>query len=250
MTKLEGKTAVVMGASSGVGRAVASALLAAGAKVTAVARSAAGLAALRSELGPQLETLAADAADAGTADRLVSHLHPDILVLTAGVRPQMGPIDELSWEAFSEAWTSDTKASFHLVQAAMRRPLRPGSLVALVSSGAAINGSYLSGGYAGAKRMQWLMAGYAQKIADAKQLGIRFLAVLPRQLIEGTAIAAIASGNYGRALGIAPAEYMKRFDVPLDCDKVAKAILSGARGELDPQLTAIAVTGTGIEPLA
>jgi hypothetical protein len=41
--------------------------------------------------------------------------------------------------------------------------------------------------------MQWLLAGYAQKIADAKKLGIRFLAVLPKQLIEGTAIAALAS---------------------------------------------------------
>ncbi|HEX2876093.1 MAG TPA: SDR family oxidoreductase [Polyangiaceae bacterium] len=250
MTKLEGKTAAVIGASTGVGRAVTSALLAAGAKVTAVARSAEGLAALRSELGPQLETLAADAADAGTAERLVSQLHPDILVLTAGVRPQMGAIDELSWEVFSEAWTSDTKAAFHLVQAAMRKPLRSGSVVILVSSGAAINGSYLSGGYAGAKRMQWLMAGYAQKIADAKQLGIRFLAVLPKQLIEGTAIAAIASGTYGKTLGVSAAEYMKRFEVPLDCDKVAAAILSCVLGELAPQLTAIAVTGTGIEPLA
>jgi NAD(P)-dependent dehydrogenase (short-subunit alcohol dehydrogenase family) len=250
MTKLAGKSAAVIGASAGVGRAVASALSTAGAKVTAVARGADGLAALRSELGPQLETLQADAADADTAQRLVSELRPDILVLTAGVRPQMGAIDELSWDAFSEAWTSDTKAAFHFVQAAMRQPLRPGSVVVLVSSGAAINGSYLSGGYAGAKRMQWLMAAYAQKIADAKQLGIRFLAVLPKQLIEGTAIAAIASENYGRTLGISPAEYMLRFDVPLDSDKVAAAILSAACGELAPQLTAIAVTGTGIEPLA
>jgi hypothetical protein len=43
---------------------------------------------------------------------------------------------------------------------------------------------------------------------------------------------------------------MKRFEVPLDCDKVAAAIVAGASGELAPQLTAIAVTGTGIEPLA
>jgi NAD(P)-dependent dehydrogenase (short-subunit alcohol dehydrogenase family) len=250
MTKLEGKTAAVLGASSGVGKAVASALLTAGAKVTGVARSADGLAAVRAELGPRLETLQADAADAETAERLVSQLRPDILVLTAGVRPQMGPIDELSWETFSEAWTSDTKAAFCLVQAAMRQPLRPGSSVVLVSSGAAINGSYMSGGYAGAKRMQWLMAGYAQKIADAKNLGIRFLAVLPKQLIVGTEIAAMASANYGRALGISATEYMKRFEVPLDSEKVAAAILSGLCGELAPQLTAIAVTGTGIEPLA
>ena len=247
---LEGKTAVVIGASSGVGKAVAASLLAVGARVTAVARGAQGLAAVRSALGSRLETLQADATDSGMAQRLLGELRPDFVVLTAGVRPQMGGIDELSWEGFSEAWASDIKAAFHLVQAALRVPLRPGSVVVMVSSGAAINGSYLSGGYAGAKRMQWLLAGYAQKIADAKQLGIRFLAVLPKQLIVGTAIASLASEGYGRAFAISPAEYMKRFDVPLDCDKVALAIVSGLRGELAANLTAIAVTGTAIEPLA
>jgi NAD(P)-dependent dehydrogenase (short-subunit alcohol dehydrogenase family) len=247
---LESKTAAVVGASSGVGKAVARKLLGAGARVTAVARGAEGLTSLRTELGPRLETLQADAAQSSAAQRLLSELRPDFVVLTAGVRPQMGAIDELSWEAFTEAWTSDTKAAFHLVQAALRLPLREGSVVVVVSSGAAINGSYLSGGYAGAKRMQWLLAGYAQKIADAKNLGIRFLAVLPKQLIEGTAIASLASAGYGKALGIPPADYMKRFDVPLDCDKVATAIVSGLRGELAPDSTAIAVTGAGIEPLA
>jgi NAD(P)-dependent dehydrogenase (short-subunit alcohol dehydrogenase family) len=247
---LEGKTAAVIGAGSGVGKALTRSLLAAGAQVTAVARTAEGLAALRSELGPRLETRQADATDAGMAQRLLGEVRPDFVVLTAGVRPQMGAIDELAWEAFSEAWTSDTKAAFHLVQAALRLPLRQGSVVVMVSSGAAINGSYLSGGYAGAKRMQWLLAGYAQKIADAKKLRIRFLAVLPKQLIEGTAIASLASEGYGKTLAISPAEYMKRFEVPLDCDKVAAGIVAGLTGELAPSLTAIAVTGSGIEPLA
>lgn len=246
---LEGKTATVIGASSGVGKAAAKALLAAGARVTAVARAADGLAALRSELGPSLETVAADAAHPATAQDLLSRLRPDFVLLTAGVRPQMGAVDELSWDAFSEAWESDTKAAFHLVQAALRVPLRPGSVVSLVSSGAAINGSYLSGGYAGAKRMQWLLAGYAQKVADAKKLGIRFQAVLPKQLIAGTAIAALASEGYARALGIPPSDYMKRFDVPLGPEQVAAAALAGFGGNVATDLTAIAVTGTGIEPL-
>jgi len=247
---LEGTTAAVIGASSGVGKAVARALVAAGARVTAVARAAEGLAALRSELGPRLEASQADATHASTAQKLLGELRPDFVVLTAGVRPQMGAVDELDWETFSQAWSLDTRAAFHLVQAALRVPLRPGSVVVIVSSGAAINGSYLSGGYAGAKRMQWLLANYAQKVADEKKLGIRFLAVLPKQLIEGTAIASLASEGYGKVLAIPPADYMKRFDVPLDCDKVAAAIVSGLRGELAPNLTAVAVTGTSVEPLA
>jgi NAD(P)-dependent dehydrogenase (short-subunit alcohol dehydrogenase family) len=246
---LESKTAVVIGASSGVGKATAKALAAAGARVTAVARAAAGLDQLRSELGAGLATLQADAAEERTAQRLLSELRPDFVVLSAGVRPYMAPIDEQSWEAFSEPWGSDTKAAFHLVQAALRLPLRAGSKVVIVSSGAAINGSYGSGGYAAAKRMQWWLAGYAQKVADAKQLGLRFLAVVPKQLIEGTAIAATASAAYGAAQGISAADYMRRFDVPLDSAKVADAIVSGLRGELAQDLTAFGVTGTGVEQL-
>lgn len=246
---LRGKTAVVIGASYGVGKATARSLLAAGVHVTAVARAAEGLAALKSELGSGLETFAADAADPRTPKRLLGELRPDYVVLTAGVRPQMGAVDEFSWEAFSEAWNTDTQAAFHLTQAALRTPLSRGSAVVTVSSGAAIQGSYLSGGYAGAKRMQWWLATYAQKVAHEKNLGIRFLAALPKQLIEGTSIASLASAGYGAALGIPAADYMKRFDVPLDCDKVATVIVEALRGELDPSLTAFAITGTGVEPL-
>jgi hypothetical protein len=162
----------------------------------------------------------------------------------------MGALDELTWEEFTGAWNSDLKAAFHFVTLALKLPLRPGSSVVNVSSGAAINGSYLSGGYAGAKRMQWLLADYAQKRSDAKQLGIRFLAVLPKQLIEGTKIAATASSTYGATQGISGAEYMKRFDVPLDADKVAAAILRGSAGGFPAGVTAIGVTGNGAEPLA
>ena len=97
--------------------------------------------------------------------------------------------------------TADTQAAFRLLKAALTLPLAAGSTVAIVSSGAAVAGSPLSGGYAGAKRTQWLMAEYAQEVSDAKELGIHFLAVLPRQLIEGTEIGATAAANYRRDPG-------------------------------------------------
>ena len=83
--------------------------------------------------------------------------------------------------SFSEAWNADLKASFHRRQtgASLSRSAA-GSSVVLVSSGAAIDGSPLSGGYAGAKRMQWWLAGYAQKVSDARKLGIRFAALYCR----------------------------------------------------------------------
>jgi NAD(P)-dependent dehydrogenase (short-subunit alcohol dehydrogenase family) len=249
MTSLRGKLAVVTGASSGVGKATVQALIADGVRVTAVARGGDGLHALRSEAGPGVETVQADASDPAIADRLIRELRPDLVVLAAGIQPPMGPLAEQTWESFSETWNTDLKAAFHFMSAALTTPLREGSVVIVVSSGAAINGSHLSGGYAGAKRMQWLLAGYAQTQANAKKLGVRFLAVLPKQLIEGTKISALASSSYGAWLGISPQEYMGRFEVPLDAQKVTAAIVGGLRGDVAAGVTAIAVSGKGVEPL-
>ena len=136
------------------------------------------------------------------------------------------------------------------MKASLALPLAPGSSVILLSSGAAIAGSPLSGGYAGAKRMQWLLADYAQRVSDARKLGIRTLALLPRQLVEGTAIAERASTVYGKVNGTSAEAYMKRFAVPLDAGKVAAAIVTALDGGVPAGVSAIAVTGSGIEPLA
>jgi NAD(P)-dependent dehydrogenase (short-subunit alcohol dehydrogenase family) len=250
MTSLRGKSAVVTGGSSGVGKATVRALISEGARVTAVARGADRLRALEAEVGDGLATLQGDAADPVFAERLLRELRPDMVVLAAGVTPRMGRLDELDWESFSETWNGDLKASFHFMKQALKLPLPPGSTVVVVSSGAAIHGSPLSGGYAGAKRMQWLLAGYAQRVSDAKKLGIRMLAVLPDQLIEGTTIGARAAAAYGAMNGITEEAFMKRFDVPLDVGKVASAILNALRGGVQAGVNAIAVRGTGIEPLA
>ncbi len=241
---LEGKTALVVGGSSGVGKATVEALVARGARVTAVARDATKLGALRG-----VTTVQGDATEPALADRLLGEPGPDLVVLALGVTPPMGRVDELDWESFSAAWNGDLKASFLFVKRALALPLRPGSSVVLVSSGAAIDGSPLSGGYAGAKRMQWLLAGYAQKVSDAKKLGIRVVAVLPKQLIEGTTIAARASAAYGAMNGVSAEAFMKRFEVPLDVGKVAAAIVTALAGGVPAGVHAIAVTGAGITPL-
>jgi len=250
MTSLQNNTALVIGASSGVGRATVSSLLANGASVVAVARGAEALHELAAETGGRVRTVTADATDSSTAQRLFREFKPQLVVLTAGVQPHMATIDEQTWETFSQPWHADTQAAFHVVKAALTLPLEPGSTVAIVSSGAAVAGSPLSGGYAGAKRMQWLMADYAQDVSDSKKLGIRFFAVLPRQLIVETTIGTAAATGYGALQGISAAEFLKRrWNVPLDVDKVAAAITGGLRGDLEDGVTAIAVTGEGIQPL-
>ncbi|MFY9718701.1 MAG: SDR family oxidoreductase, partial [Candidatus Cybelea sp.] len=208
MKSLKDKSAVVIGASSGVGLATVKRLVSEGASVVAVARGREGLDAIAAEFGGAVRTVQADATDASTTERLLREYKPQLVVLAAGVRPQMGTLDEFSWEAFPIPWNADTQGAFRLLKAALTLPLAAGSTVAIVSSGAAVAGSPLSGGYAGAKRMQWFMAEYAQEVSDAKKLGIRFLAVLPRQLIEGTEIGATAAANYGAAQGLSAAEFL------------------------------------------
>lgn len=244
----EGQAALVIGGSSGVGKATVQALGAAGASVTAVGRDGVRLRALEAERFGRVTTRQGDATDPAFVERLLGELRPQHVVLAAGVTPRMGGVHELDWDVFSEAWNTDLKASYLVVKYALTLPLPKGSTIVLVSSGAAVNGSFLSGGYAGAKRMQWLLAGYARKISEAKGLGIRTLAVLPRQLIEGTTIAARASATYAATLGITAEAYMKRFEVPLDADKVASAIVTALAGGVPAELDAIAVLGTGIEP--
>ena len=246
MTSLQDRNAVVIGGSSGVGKVTVKALVSEGARVTAVARSADRLRDLKSEVIDGLVIHPGDATDSAFVERLLRELKPDLVVLTAGVTPRIGRLDEFDWESFSAAWNIDVKAAFLLIKQALTLPLAPGSTVVVVSSGAAIDGSPLSGGYAGAKRMEWLLADYAQEVSDASELGIRFLAVLPRP-IEGTTIGARAAAAYGAKRGITQEDFMKRIGVSLD--KVGSAILHALRGSVTAGTNAIAVTGDGIELL-
>ena len=220
--------ALVIGAGSGVGRATADALTAAGARVLAAGRDR-------------------DATDPEQVAALLAEADPDLVVVTAGTRPRMARIDEQTWESFSLAWNVDVKIAFEVGRAALARPLRDGSTVVIVSSGAGLNGSPLSGGYAGAKRTQMFMAEYFQRAADARGLDIRFVALAPRQLLVGTRIGEAAAAAYGAEAGQSPEEYLSRFPVPLDAAGVARAILAIAAGDEHRDATVLAVTGRGVD---
>ena len=84
---------------------------------------------------------------------------PEVLVLVAGANPVMRPLQHQTWETFSVNWHTDVKIAFTWLREALLKPLPPGSRVVVVSSGAAINGSPASGGYAGAKATQRFLAG-------------------------------------------------------------------------------------------
>jgi NAD(P)-dependent dehydrogenase (short-subunit alcohol dehydrogenase family) len=210
---LKHKNVVVTGGSRGLGLGLVEALVAHGARVTVVARESDALASVRARLG--VVTIAADVTDEAAAHHVLAEVNPDILALNAGAKPPMGRLDQMSWADFSATWETDVKAGFYWLQAALNLPLKPGSRVLVGSSGAAENGSPLSGGYAGAKRMLWFMAKYANKVAEQKSLGIRFQAVVPQQIIGGTGVGDAGAGAYARAAGIEPAAFLARFGAPM-----------------------------------
>ena len=222
-SQLAGTTAVVTGASRGFGRGIAAALCEAGAEVVAVARTADQLNQLRDELGGRLTVLAADAADPVVAGTLVEQYRPKTLVLNAGASPTMRPLQELTWEIFSRNWEMDVQQAFHWIREALILPLAPGSTVVTMSSGAALFGSPLSGGYAGAKAAIRFMTGYAAEESQRAGLGIRFVSVLPK-LTPATDLGALALAAYARRAGIDADEFAKRSGPALEPEQVGKYI--------------------------
>jgi NAD(P)-dependent dehydrogenase (short-subunit alcohol dehydrogenase family) len=176
---LSDRTTIVVGASRGLGRGIATALADAGAPIVAVARSAAALSNLANG-ADAIQPEVADAGDATVAGSLLDRYEPEVVILVAGASPLMRPLQHQTWETFSVNWHTDVRIAFHWLREALLKPLRPGGKVVVVSSGAALAGSPLSGGYAGAKATQRLISQYAQEEADHAGLGITFTAVLPR----------------------------------------------------------------------
>ena len=210
---LKDKNVVVTGGSRGLGLGLVEALVDHEARVTVVARQSDALEAVRTRLG--VSTVAADVRDEAAAHRILADVRPDILALNAGAKPPMGRLDQLSWADFTAPWEHDVKAGLHWLQGALNLPLKPGSRVLVVSSGAAVNGSPMSGGYGGAKRMLWFMARYANRVSEQRKLGICFQAILPRQMILGTGIGDTAAGAYAQAMDIEPEAFVARFGAPM-----------------------------------
>ena len=144
--RLDGKRALVAGASSGIGEACAVALAEAGAHVTAVARRADVLATLVGEMqaeGWQAEALALDITDLEATEAAVAAGEPyDILVNSAGLARHSPAFDtvETDYDAVTDL---NVKAAYFLTRAVAKGLAdagKPGSLMNISSQMAHVGG--------------------------------------------------------------------------------------------------------------
>jgi 3-oxoacyl-[acyl-carrier protein] reductase len=142
MATLSGKTAVVTGASRGMGRASALALAAAGAQVLVHyghgANEADGVVAEIRKAGGQADAIATDLAAADGAHKLAKQARGiigdrlDILVANAGVS-KAATIEETTVEDFDKLFAVNVRAPFFLVQQLLPIMSRGSSIVFLSS---------------------------------------------------------------------------------------------------------------------
>ncbi|TCC51129.1 SDR family oxidoreductase [Kribbella capetownensis] len=179
--QLSGKTAVVTGASKGIGLACAEALAWEGVTVTGISRDPANLAKAREELAAKGLTYAVEGVDLTDPDATKAVFErigvPDILINCAGAARRT-PIDELDSKALHAAMEAKYFTYMHATDAVIRGMAERGSgaVVNVVGQGGRqANPLHIGGGAANAALML-ASVGYAKAYAGQ---GVRVNVINP-----------------------------------------------------------------------
>lgn len=138
---LNGKTALVTGASRGIGEAIARLLAAHGARVIVSSRKLDACeevaAAIRAS-GGQAEALAAHIGDPGAIDALFAELDArgltaDLLVNNAAANPYFGPMLDMGLDAFHKTVDVNIRGYWYTTQQAAKRMKHGGAIVNIAS---------------------------------------------------------------------------------------------------------------------
>jgi NAD(P)-dependent dehydrogenase (short-subunit alcohol dehydrogenase family) len=180
MTKYEGKKAVVLGGTHGIGAAIVDGLLAGGAEVLLTGRDEKNLAAAAERLGPRVHVVRMDAADLRDIDALAEAVDTslktiDALFVNHGYS-SLAPYDRVTEEIYDRHFNVNTKGAFFAVQKLVPA-VRTGGSIVFTSSIADDGGTPGMIAYSGSKAALWSFAqGFA---AELLPRGVRVNAVSP-----------------------------------------------------------------------
>lgn len=123
--RLDGKVALITGASRGIGRAIAAAYSAAGAQVMLSSRKPDALIEAAAGMEGEVDTFAANAGDPDAAAACVSATVErfgalDILVNNAATNPYFGPALEIDLDRYDKTWNVNVRGVFAWTQEAHR----------------------------------------------------------------------------------------------------------------------------------
>lgn len=139
---LDGKVALVTGASKGIGKAIASSLAASGAKVMINSRKQDQLELARADMSGDVEIFAANAGDDDAGERAVSATIErfgglDILVNNAATNPYFGATLGVDGPRYDKTFQVNLKAPLFWSQAAWNAAFKdkPGTIINIASVG-------------------------------------------------------------------------------------------------------------------
>jgi NAD(P)-dependent dehydrogenase (short-subunit alcohol dehydrogenase family) len=186
MGKLQGQVAIIVGASSGMGRATALAFVAEGAKVAVAARRQAELDALVAEItktGGQALARTVDVARRQDVDAVVQAAierfgRVDVMVNCAGVNTQNRKLDVLDQAGWDRIIAINLTGALHCTQAVLpRMRAQKGGLIIHVASISGLWGDFSGAAYQASKHG---MVGLANATRMEERLnGIRVTVIYP-----------------------------------------------------------------------
>jgi 3-oxoacyl-[acyl-carrier protein] reductase len=229
MSNLSGKTALVTGASRGIGRASALALAAAGAQVLVhYSRGASEAEAVVAEIrkaGGRADAVAADLAAPDGAHQLAKQVRKivgdrlDILVANAGVS-KAATIEDTTVEDFDRLFAVNVRAPFFLVQQLLPILGKGSSIVLLSSLGAHASVGTLPAYAATKGAIDTLVKHFASALGER---GVRVNAVAPG--VVETDMSSFAKTDSGRNSTVAM-QALKRIAQPEDIAPVVAFLAS------------------------
>ena len=190
-TSLDGCSAVVTGASKGIGKGIARVLARAGAGVVITGRDAGTLEAaasqLRDETGATVHAVVGDVADRGACQQLAARAEQllggiDVLCANAGIFPE-APLDSMTEDDLAQVLDTNVKGTVWSVQAALPALTRSGrGRVVLTSSITGPVTGYPGWAHYGASKAAQL--GFMRTAAvELAHRGITVNAVLPGNIV-------------------------------------------------------------------